>query len=44
VPATFFSDINAFIPRELCFALEHRLQRLTGDRPWWTRRPSILSL
>lgn len=33
VPAAFFSDINAFIPRELCFALEHRLQRLTVDRP-----------
>jgi AraC-like DNA-binding protein len=32
VPAAFFSDINAFIPRELCFALEDSLLKLTGDR------------
>lgn len=32
VPASFFSDLNAFIPRELCFALEDSLLKLTGDR------------
>lgn len=32
IPAAFFSDINAFIPRETCFSLEDKLQKLTGDR------------
>lgn len=32
VPVAFFSDINAFIPREVCFALENELLKITGDR------------
>ncbi len=31
VPASFFSDLNSFIPREMCFALEDLLTRVTGD-------------
>lgn len=31
IPASYFSDVNAFLPREACFALENRLQRMTGD-------------
>jgi len=31
IPVAFFSDVNAFIPREFCFALENSLQKLTGD-------------
>jgi hypothetical protein len=31
IPVAFFSDVNAFIPRDLCFALEDKLLKLTGD-------------
>ncbi len=31
VPLSYFSNVDSFIPREVCFALEKRLEAMTGD-------------